>query len=126
MAISLREKTSRPGVVLKSGGVDSILASLFQSILVELGVNAAKFNVLMEQFLSDHRNQLPENIRDKSNVRGNLRKELLKPHMTWKVFCKGLRFLNISRFEIAITLHHSTRPPTTHSKIVNLKPGDLD
>lgn len=121
---SLKNRVMKPGTVVQSGGVDSILASLFHSILVSLNINGTKFNILLEQFLSDKQNGLADNIRDRSNIRGNLRKELLKPYMTWKVFCKGLRFINVQSFEIVIRLHHPNKSITEHSKHIYLTPED--
>lgn len=121
---SLRERTVKPGTAVQSGGVDGILASLYHGILFSLNINATRFNILMEQFLSDKQNGLADNIRDRSNIRGNLRKELLRSHMTWKVFCKGLLFLDVPSFEVVIRLHHRNKSITEHSKHVYLTPED--
>jgi len=123
---SLRDRVIKPGTIVQSGSMDGILASLFHSILISLNVNATKFNILMEQYLSDKQNHVSDNIRDRSSTRGNLRKALLKPHMTWNVFCKGLLFINVRSFEIVIRLHHSNKSITEHSKHVHLSPEDID
>jgi hypothetical protein len=78
----------------------------------------------MEDFLADVRNNIPQNIKERSSARGNLRKELMRPVMTWKVFCKGLRFIKIKRFSIIIRLYHSNGIVTDHEKHVQL--GDFD
>ena len=118
-----RDKIRSIGEDIKSGSVDSILASLYQKVLFDLGINTTRFNHLMEKFLVDTRNSIPQNIREKSSARGNLRKELLKTVMTWKVFCKGLRFLHISKFKLIVQLHHVNGKITEHSKQVVI--GDI-
>lgn len=121
---SLKNRIIKPGTTVRSGGVDGILASLYQNILISLNINATRFNILMEQYLSDKRNGVSDNIRDRSVDRGNARKELLKPYMTWKVFCKGLRFINVRSFEITVRLHHPNKTITEHSTHVYLTMDD--
>lgn len=115
-----REIVRPIGQEIRFGGVDSVLSALFRKIIYQTGIGTARFNQLMEQFLSDKRNLIPQNIKERSSARGNLRKELLKSTMTWKVFCKGLSFLNITKFEISIRLHHANGVVTEHSEVVNL------
>ncbi len=104
---------------VNTSSTDSILGGLYRNILSTLGLeNMMKFNTLMENFLRDPRNGIPANIKDRSSARGNLKKELLRNHMTWKVFCKGLRFLNVPRFEISICLHHRNGDKTFHKTTV--------
>ena len=108
-----------------TGGSDGILSKLFTDILHTLsGSNKSsintRFNYFMELFLSDLRNGIPQNTRDKSGARGNLRKELFKKDMSWKVFCKGLRVFNIRRFEITLKLYHCNHRTTFHTLPVDL------
>lgn len=90
-----------------SGTSGVILASLFRTIMHEIGINHEKFNYLMLRYLDDPRNHIPRNVRDRSTVRGNLKKQLLKTVMTWKVFCKGLMFLNIRVLNLTLLLEHA-------------------
>jgi hypothetical protein len=101
-----------------SGTSGVILASLFRTIMHEMGINNEKFNYLMLRYLDDPRNHIPRNIRDRSTVRGNLKKQLLKTTMTWKVFCKSLMFLNIRTLEFNLSLEHSNND-SHHQLIVN-------
>jgi hypothetical protein len=105
---------------INSGGTDSILASMFRSMIESLGINHNRQHHLMNMWLNDPKNGIPRNIKDQSSARGNLQKELFKTKMSWKVFCKGLRFLNIVRFELVIRAHHSGGKITEHTKAVNL------
>ena len=103
---------------IKSGNDDSILASFFRTILFDIGIETGKFNILLEKYIK--RAHLPNSTAGSSSTRNNLKKELLKPTMSWKVFIKGLVFLNIKKFELTIVLHHSNHHRTTHTKVVSL------
>ncbi len=112
------EKPIAPKIA--AGGTGSILSSMFRSIIFDLNIGNNRFNFLMESFLNDRRNAIPQNNKDRASARGNFRKEFLKESMSWKVFCKGLRFLQVVKFELVIRLHHPNGTTTEHSKSVNL------
>ena len=106
-----------------NSGTEGILANLFKGILNDLRITAGKgsrWEDLMRNFLNDRRNGIRQNDRDRSSARGNLAKELLKPKMTWKVFCKGMRFIGLTKFEISIVAHHYSGQKTIHSATVNM------
>lgn len=106
-----------------TGGTDGILANLFKNILNELRITAgrgSRWEDLMRTFLGDRRNGVRQNDRDRSSARGNLAKELLKDKMSWKVFCKGMRFIGLIRFELTIVAHHSSGLVTTHTTKVDM------
>ena len=103
---------------VRRSSTESILAALYRNILKKLGIENMAFDKLMECFLRDPRNGIPANIKERSSARGNLRKELLRDYMTWKVFCKGLRFINVPRFSITICLHHRNGNKTYHETTV--------
>jgi hypothetical protein len=106
------------GPVIKTGPSDSVLASLFRTILMDLGITAIRFEKLLDKYIIQAK--LPNNIKDASSQRGNLRKELLKTTMTWKVFIKGLMFLNVIKFDISVKLYHPNGRLTEHIKTVRL------
>lgn len=118
-----REAQKPYGEEIRTGSSDSILASLFRTILSELGINWARFNVLLERYVV--RANIPLNVKEISSVRGNLKKELLKSVMSWKVFIKGLMFLNVRKFEITVRLYHASGMITEHGKEVILDPDDV-
>jgi hypothetical protein len=49
-----------------------------------------------------------------------LQKELIKDEQSWRVFCKGLRFLGFVKFKIVIIGTHANGKVTEHSHLVNL------
>ena len=103
---------------LNSGGADSVLASLFRSILLDLNINWPRFDTLLGEYVS--RNIQSGGLKDKSSQRGNLKRELLGDSVTWKVFCKGLRFLHIWKFQITIHAYHANGRITVHNKTVQI------
>lgn len=114
-----QQEDSLPSHRLKSGTPDNILASLFHRILFELGIDTERFNQLMARYIVNAR--IPVNVQEASTAKGNLRKELMGDKMTWKTFIKGLRFLNISKFEIVIRAHHRNGTVSEHSESVVLR-----
>jgi len=112
------DKTTQFDLKIKTGSSDSILASIFRDILFNTGVTPMRFNTLIEKYIV--RAKIPRDIRKLSSVRGNLKKELLKSTMTWKVFIRGLLFLNIKKMEISVKLHDATGRVSIHSKVVHL------
>ena len=101
-----------------TGRSEAVLASLFRSMLLELNISGAKFNSLITNF-TNSRSLLNKNVKDNSSEKGNLRRELLSDVLSWKVFCKGLRVLNIVKFDIVINAHHANGKVTVHSKTIS-------
>lgn len=90
-------------VPITTGDSQSILANLFRKILSSNDVRSDRFNSLLERYIT--RANIPSNIKEVSSVRGNLKKELTKTSMSWKVFIKGIKFLGVKRFDLIIRLH---------------------
>lgn len=110
-----------------SGTSGAILTRLFRAVqhyvIPFYGTNqktGSMYYKLMDDFLSDSRNCIGQNKKDRSQHRGNLAKELQREEMSWKVFTKGLRFLGVKKFEIKITAFHSDNTISEHTDIVNL------
>lgn len=87
------------------GKARGILARMFRKILADANIKYWEWDSLMERYLNNPRNRVPNNTKDRSSARGNLNKELYRETMTWKVFDKALRFLSPVRvrFEVHIT-----------------------
>ena len=113
----------------KQGSIDTILSTLFERIMTDLDINTYKWNQLMVRFINDPRKCIPTNTKEQSSARGNLQKELLKPRMSWKVFCKGISFLSIKKFKLTIEAYHENGKTTNHSIMINFgdhPPEDLN
>lgn len=111
--------TSPDKGMTKTSGPNGVLSRLFRTILFDLNIGPAKFGYLLQDYVVDTRHGVPNNRKDQTSMRGNLRKEFAKTQMTWKVFCKSLRFLQIRKMEINVKLFHYHHEPTTHSTTVD-------
>lgn len=98
--------------------MDEVLSTLFRDIMHAGNVNTNLFTKLLAEYII--RANIPTNIKEVSSTRGNLKKELFKSAITWKVFIKGLMFLRVLRFEIAIYVQHFNGKTTAHYANVNL------
>lgn len=99
-----------------------VLARLARRILAEKNINHWKWGQLMDAYLNNPRNGIPNNTRDQSSARGNFNKEVNRPTMTWRVFDKFLRFLGAThvRFEVHITMPN--KKTTVHG--INIRLND--
>lgn len=120
----IKDQIKAYGEEITSGTADSILSSVFRSILKDLKIGGERFNTLIHKYIV--RANIPMNLKEVSSVRGNLKKELLKSAMTWKVFVKGISFLNVWKFEFTIRLYHMNGMVTDHSKTVVLDTVDQE
>lgn len=101
------------------------ISVLFSDILYELDITTNKFSKLIADYIE--KANIPSNIKEVSSTRGNIKKELLKNTISWKVFIKGLIFLKVNKFDIGLSLHHTNGKVTTHFFTVNLgEIGDFD
>lgn len=90
-----------------TGTPDSILSSLYRNVLNDLGIKEFPFYVKIDKFIN--RTVKVDDIKELSSIKGNLKKELLKSVMTWKVFIKGLMVLNVEKFDLAIEIKTSDK-----------------
>lgn len=74
-------------------GTNGLLAKAFRQILIDRDICDKKWERLMADHLIKTVPRNSDNPHARTSVRGNLTKELFRPYMTWKVFFKGIRFL---------------------------------
>lgn len=101
-------------------GSHGALAKFWRRMLMDLGINGFRFSVLMDRYLRDPNNHVPNNKSDRTSNRGNFNKEFSHPQMSWKVFCKGMKFLLIESMEITIKAKHHDGKITEHHLFVPL------
>ncbi|WP_144106719.1 hypothetical protein [Paraburkholderia sp. BCC1886] len=105
--------------VSNTSGANGVLSRLWRQMLYDLNIGGPRYGNLMHDFVTDIRNGYPPTRRDQTSARGNLTKEFARPQMTWKVFMKGLRFLQIEEVEFAIRCKHRNGKITTHGTMVD-------
>lgn len=87
-------------------GNPHVLSFLIRQIIDRKRIfNLQSWQVLMDRYLNDPSNNIPNNKIDQSTARGNLTKELCKRRMTWKSFLKGLKFFGFIKFELTLKLY---------------------
>lgn len=83
-------------------GNKGVLARLFNLICLEYssgaGIGQLQWNKLLTSYIE--RFGAMYAAKDITSIRGNLKKEFRKGSMTWKVLCKGLRFLKVTNFVV--------------------------
>jgi hypothetical protein len=104
----------------QTSGANGVLANLFRKMLKKEEVNIPRWGSLMGDFITDVRNGVPNNKKDQTSIRGNLTKEFARPQMTWKVFCKALRFLQVIKFELVINAHFGRGKSVSYYTTVDL------
>lgn len=105
--------------VTKTSGANGVLSRLFRQMVLDLGIGPSQFGSLLQDYILDARHGVPNNRKDQTSQRGNLTKEFSRPQMTWKVFCKALRFLQVLKIDIIIKAHHENGMTTIHSTAVD-------
>jgi hypothetical protein len=110
----------------KTYGSVGLLSKLWRVILKDTRVSGYRFSMLMDRFLNDPKNHVPDNPKERFNNRGNLNKEFSNPTMSWKVFCKCMRFMQFLEFRITLEARHHDGTITTHRVMVNLNDGLKD
>lgn len=104
----------------KTFGSWGALSKLWRIFLKDNHVSGYRFWRLMDFFLNDPKNRSKKNNAEHTDNRGNLNKEFSNPAMSWKVFCKALRFAQISEFRITVETRHRDGHISTHRTMVNL------
>ena len=104
---------------IQSGTSDSILASLYRRILKVHAVEMRSFDKMLVEYVNKVHGAAAS-IKDRTSIRSNLYKELLKDKITFKVFIKGLRVLGIKKFDIMVRLYLPNGQTTLHEKSVIL------
>jgi hypothetical protein len=112
--------------IKKTFGANGVLSRLFRQMLLDLNIGPSRFGSLLQEYILDPRNGVPNNKKDQTSMRGNLTKEFSRPQMTWKVFCKALRFLQIKKIEFVIKAHHRIGKSTIHSSVVDFGGGQQE
>jgi hypothetical protein len=101
--------------MITGGGVDAILASMFQNLMLKLGINTSRFQQMITRYVAAQQPEVGVDPKDIAMARSYLKKDLTKGEMTWRVFCKGIGFLGFPVFTFTVVLHHDNMPSTSHA-----------
>ena len=98
------------------------LSNFFHTLLNDLGVDLGKFDRLLASYM--YRALIPITTKNRTHIRGNLKKELLGPKLTWRSLIKGFNFLCVVKFDMRLRLFIKNLAPTEHVRTVIL--NDID
>lgn len=101
-------------------GIGGILARLWRQILDDVNMKPNRFEVLLSDFITNAKRGIPEHRVSRHFTRGNLRRELEKDTMTFKVFMKGMKFLKIVKINFTVELQHQSGRKTLHQTTIDL------
>ena len=112
-------------LMYETKGVGGILAKLWRVVLFDLKVSDTRFEHLCMNYVANARKNLQDSRVANFFNRGNLRRELAKPTMTWKVLIKGLKVLEFGSMELSVKLTHRSGKVSIHSVIVDVANADI-
>ncbi len=94
------------------------LSDFFHNLLNDLGIDLGKFDRLLSSYMV--RAQIPITTKNRTHLRGNLKKELLGPKLSWRSLVKGFNFLCVVKFELRVQMFLKNNPPSEHNRVVIL------
>ena len=104
------------GVKILTGGIGSILSRLYRTILNDIGMEAGRYDALMQRYILKALQSANRN--ERAEARMGLSKELLKESMTWKTYIKGIEFLNVEKMELDLLLNYDENKVSRHILMV--------
>lgn len=109
--------SQKPRRTPKTGGPETLLASLFSTILRDCGVTVTDFRRLVEHWVRQQAASAnrQEDALWKSSLFSNLTKDLASTTMTIKKFVRNVQYLGCKRITITISLLHYDGRETNHS-----------
>ncbi len=104
-------------------GVGGSLAELFRTIQYDLGISGPRMEVLISEFIIAEKRRVPDNRVARFLVRGNIRRELDRPSMTFKVFIKMLKIIGVKIMDFGVELDFGNNTqPQEHFINLDLRP----
>ena len=74
---------------------DQLLAAQFRALVRGTQMTPEKWNQLMDRYIAGHPMRHLMDPDAEKLERENFERALMQPTMTWRMFCKGLDFLNV-------------------------------
>lgn len=104
----------------KTAGTNGVLSRLWRTLLCLHEIEEKKWSRILDNYVSDPKNNIPNTKKDRISARGNITREFAKPQMTWKVFIKALRFLGVAKIEIVLNITHVNGKQVTIKEPIQL------
>lgn len=89
------------------------LSTFFKQIQHDLGIGVREFEQLLEYYI--RRERLVVDLRNKTNIRGYLKKDFSALRMSWRNFMKAMVFLCVLKMDLQVTLFFPRDITSVHS-----------
>lgn len=110
--------TTKGGMISHcDGNANGVLAKIWRRILnqyrptrdpeIRRAITVTEFYKLRDSFVEEEIGPAPENSVDKHTISSSIMKEFSRPSITWPVFIKGLKFLQVHRANLTVTIEFS-------------------
>lgn len=99
----------RKMLALKDKGAEqtnSVLAKLMRKIMISINMTPEKVEENNRLWMDNPRNEIPDDSGKRSSFAGNIRKEIERPTMTWRVFEKLIRWTRPTKATFVCMLEH--------------------
>lgn len=94
---------------IRSGGADSILAKMIRVVMHDLGIDCEeRYQSLMSRYV-----RRQESLGAPAAKLG-LQAELMRESISWKTFMRGMDFLHVGEFELAVEIQHPDGTVSRH------------
>lgn len=81
--------------------IKGVLTRVFKLFLKAYGKDkTAVWNQLMDRYVNDPSNNIPNDRSKQTSAKGNAKREYLAPQLSWTKFCEAMRFANFQKLEI--------------------------
>jgi ribosome maturation protein Sdo1 len=98
---------------------EGILAGIFKEIRKK--IPATFFAQCIDVYINK-RGKYNASVKERASARGNIKKELEKDEMSWKVFMKGLEIIGARKIEITFRITGGNGHVDEYTKVVHIAP----
>lgn len=102
------------------------LARVFREILFHASIDWDEWNELMQDYLDDPQNGIPNNPRSRTTERGNQNKACASINMTWKSLMKNFYFIKGQKLRITFELTRENGDVITNQSEIILRSKKTD
>jgi hypothetical protein len=81
--------------------IKGVLTRVFKLFLKAYGKDkTAVWNALMDRYVNDPSNNIPNDRSKQTSAKGNAKREYLAPQLSWTKFCEAMRFADFEKLEM--------------------------
>ena len=89
---------------LNNPTIKGVLTRVYKLFVVSFGKDRTTvWNKLMDQYVVDPNNNIPDDRAKQTSAKGNLKREYLGQQLTWLKFCEAMRFAKFTKLKMTFT-----------------------